>query len=376
MKTEQTECSQKDKSQNKATIGLLGNIKNVGLIGGLVVFLLACNGDEPSPYMATPANLDVPDLFANSILPPQIPNDNPLTVEGIALGKTLFYDPILSANNTQACASCHLPSQAFSDPNPFSVGIDGSLGTRNSMPLFNLAWHDRGPLNWDGSARNLEEQIFEPVTNPIEMANTWPNAVQSLQNSGIYPELFDAAFGTTQIDSVMVSKAIAQFVRTLISGNSKFDRHLLGLEELSQEEARGLNIFLDETRGDCFHCHGNPGNPLWTDNRFHNNGLDAFFEDRGLGAVTGDPRDDGLFRTPSLRNLSFTAPYMHDGRFSTLDEVIDHYSEGLVYSETISPLMKSVADGGVQLTAEEKSDLKAFLLSLSDESFLTNPDYQ
>ena len=128
--------------------------------------------------------------------------------------------------------------------------------------------------------------------------------------------------------------------------------------------------------GDCFHCHGNPGNPLRTDNRFHNNGLDAFFEDRGLGAVTGDPRDDGLFRTPSLRNLSFTAPYMHDGRFSTLDEVIDHYSEGLVYSETISPLMKSVADGGVQLTAEEKSDLKAFLLSLSDESFLTNPDYQ
>jgi len=355
---------------------LLNNLKEISLIGSLMVFNVACSGDGESPYMATPASLDIPDFFASSILPPQIPDDNPMTVEGIELGKTLFYDPILSANNTQACASCHVPNQAFSDPNPFSVGIDGSLGTRNSMPLFNLAWHDRGPLNWDGSAIDLEEQIFEPVTNPMEMANTWPGAVQSLQNSGIYPELFDAAFGTTEIDSVMVSKAIAQFVRSIISGNSKFDRYLAGIEDLSPEETRGLNIFLDETRGDCFHCHGNPSNPLWTDNRFHNNGLDAFFTDRGLGAVTGDPRDDGLFRTPSLRNLSFTAPYMHDGRFNTLDEVIDHYSEGLVYSETISPLMKSVAEGGVQLTVQEKLDLKAFLLSLSDPSFIIDPKYQ
>lgn len=350
-------------------------LKN-GVYGILILAVTACMSDDSSNYMATPAALDIPPFFESSILPPEIPRDNPLTVEGIALGKALFYDPILSANNTQSCASCHLQSGGFSDPNQFSVGINGSLGTRNSMPLFNLAWNRRGPFNWDGSAASLEDQIFEPVTNPLEMANTWPNAVAALQNSATYPELFDAAFGSTAIDSVNVSRAIAQFVRTLISGNSKFDRYLNGQEDLSEAEERGMNIFLDETRGDCFHCHGNPMNPLWTDNRFHNNGLDEFFIDRGLGAVTGDPRDDGLFRTPSLRNLSFTAPYMHDGRFNTLDEVIDHYSEGLVYSETISPLLKKVSEGGVGLTPEEKSDLKAFLLSLTDPSFTTDLEYQ
>ena len=342
----------------------------------LIFVATSCASDDTNTYTATPAQLDIPSFFQSSILPPEIPRDNPLTVEGIALGKALFYDPILSANNTQSCATCHIQSTSFTDPNQFSVGINGSLGTRNSMPLFNLAWHDRGPLNWDGSARTLEEQIFEPVTNPLEMANTWPDAVSSLQNSGTYPELFDATFGSTQIDSVLVSKAIAQFIRTMISGNSKFDRFLNGQEELTEAEERGLNIFLDENKGDCFHCHGNPGNPLWTDNRFHNNGLDEFFIDRGLGAVTGDPRDDGLFRTPSLRNLAFTAPYMHDGRFSTLEEVIDHYSQGLVYSETVSPLLKNIAQGGVQLTPEEKTDLKAFLLSLTDDSFTTDSEYQ
>ncbi|MDC3340896.1 cytochrome-c peroxidase [Flavobacteriaceae bacterium] len=347
-----------------------------GVYGILILVATACMGDDGSQYMATPAELDIPPFFESSILPPEIPRDNPLTVEGIALGKALFYDPILSANNTQSCASCHLQSGGFTDPNQFSVGIDGSVGFRNSMPLFNLAWNRRGPFNWDGSAATLEDQIFEPVTNPIEMANTWPNAVAALQNSGTYPELFDAAFGSTAIDSVKVSRAIAQFIRTMISGNSKFDRYLNGQEDLTDAEERGMNIFLDETRGDCFHCHGNPMNPLWTDNRFHNNGLDAFFTDRGLGAVTGDPRDDGLFRTPSLRNLAFTAPYMHDGRFNTIDEVIDHYSEGLVYSETVSPLLKKISEGGVRLTPEEKSDLKAFLLSLSDPSFTTDSEYQ
>ena len=233
-----------------------------------------------------------------------------------------------------------------------------------------------GKFFWDGRAGSLEDQIFEPVTNPIEMANTWPNAVASLQNSTEYPVLFDDAFGTTTIDSTMVSKAIAQFMRTLISANSRFDQFQRGEIELSPSEANGLNVFLDESRGDCFHCHGNPLNPLWTDNIFHNNGLDEFFIDKGLSIVTGDPRDDGKFKTPSLRNLAFTAPYMHDGRFETLDEVINHYSEGLVYSETVDPLMKAVGEGGVHLSEEDKADLKAFLLSLSDPSFINNPDFQ
>lgn len=342
----------------------------------LFLSLVACKSDDETGYTATPVNLNIPPFFEENILPPVIPSDNPLTEEGIALGKKLFFDPILSANNTQACASCHLPENSFTDPNRFSVGIDGSVGTRNSMPLFNVAWNYNGKFFWDGRAGSLEDQIFGPVTNPIEMANTWPNAVASLQDDTEYPELFEAAFGTQTIDSVKVSRAIAQFIRTMISSNSKFDRHLMGEATLTEAEQRGLNIFLDENRGDCFHCHGNPVNPLWTDNIFHNNGLDEFFVDKGLFNATGDPRDEGLFKTPSLRNLAYTAPYMHDGRFATLDEVIDHYSEGLVYSETISPLMKNVAEGGVQLTDQEKADLKAFLLSLSDPSFINNPDFQ
>ena len=173
----------------------------------------------------------------------------------------------------------------------------------------------------------------------------------------------------------MVSKAIAQFERTIISGNSKFDHYLLGETTLSPQELEGFNIFMDENRGDCFHCHGSENNPLWTDNKFHNNGLDANPTDLGLGAATGDPNDNAKFRSPSLRNLAFTAPYMHDGRFATLDEVIDHYSEGLQNSSTIDPLMKKVDQGGVQLTAIDKANLKAFLLSLSDFSFINNPQF-
>ncbi len=337
----------------------------------------ACSKDEPTViHVPTPLALEIPKLFSDNIIAPLIPVNNPQTVGGVALGKKLFFDPILSANNAQSCSTCHSPQFAFSDNKQFSEGIDGKSGTRNSMPLFNLAWNFDEKFFWDGRARGIEKQAFEPVTNPIEMHNTWANAVTSLQNSEDYPGLFQEAFGTNKIDSVLVAKAIAQFERTLISANSRFDRHLLNKIELTTAERNGLNIFLDETKGDCFHCHGNPKNPLWTDNLFHNNGLDEMPEDEGLAKITGDPSDHGKFKTPSLRNLQYTAPYMHDGRFMTLEEVIDHYSEGLRSSPTIDPLMKKVAQGGVRITAQEKADLKAFLLSLSDSEFIQNPAFQ
>jgi cytochrome c peroxidase len=342
----------------------------------LVVSCTTDQDDNIDGYTATPLELNIPPLFAEKILPPVIPEDNPQSVEGVALGRKLFFEKKLSADNTLACAGCHSPASAFSDPRQFSVGIDGLAGTRNSMPLFNLAWNYNELFFWDGRAVSVEDQALFPVVDPIEMHNTWPDAVNTLQEDPEYPALFEAAFGTQNIDSVLVTKAIAQFVRTLISGDSKFDRYLAGTEQLTQSELNGLNIFLDENRGDCFHCHGNPNNPLWTDNIFHNNGLDETHTDRGRGEVTGDPREFGTFKTPSLRNLAYTAPYMHDGRFNTIDEVIDHYSEGLVYSETIDPLMKKVDEGGVGLTPEEKADLKAFLLSLSDPGFISNPDFQ
>ncbi|MCB0402977.1 MAG: cytochrome-c peroxidase [Flavobacteriales bacterium] len=324
----------------------------------------------------TPAPLQIPQIFVQYLGAPYIPNDNPQTVEGIALGRKLFYDPILSANNTQACADCHSPASAFTDTNQFSTGIDGIPGNRNSMPIFNLAWNTANKFFWDGRATGLEGQAFGPVVNPVEMHNTWPNAVASLQAHPAYPGLFEAAFGTSTIDSNLVVKAIAQFERTLISANSKFDRYQMGIEPLTPQELSGLNLFMDTQGGDCMHCHGSPANPLWTDYEFKDNGLQATYVDLGLGGVTGSSFDDGKFKTPSLRNLLFTAPYMHDGRFATLDEVIDFYSSGLNNTPNISSQMEHISTGGVQLTPSEKADLKAFLLTLTDYDYITNPNYQ
>ncbi|RSC96247.1 cytochrome-c peroxidase [Tenacibaculum singaporense] len=333
-------------------------------------------GEEESVYTPVPANLEIPELFQQKLIAPVIPTNNPLTEEGIALGKKLFFDPILSKDNTQSCASCHDPKNAFTDDTRFSEGVDGKFGTRNSMPLFNLAWNFDERFMWDGKELSIERQAFSPVRNPIEMHSDWKNVAKKLEEHAEYPILFQQAFGASKIDSTIVTKAIAQFERTLISGNSKFDQYLLGNVELTPEEQNGFNVFMDETRGDCFHCHGSDNNPLWTDNKFHNNGLDETFTDIGLGAVTGDPNDNGKFRSPSLRNLKFTAPYMHDGRFATLEEVINHYSEGLKLSSTIDPLMKKANQGGVQLSDKNKADLKAFLLSLSDDNFVNNPKFQ
>jgi cytochrome c peroxidase len=244
------------------------------------------------------------------------------------------------------------------------------MGMRNAMPIFNLAWNYDEKFFWDGNTFSLEHQAFIPVSDPTEMKSSWIEVQKKLQEHQTYPSLFERAFGTSKIDSNLVTKAIAQFERTLISSNSKFDQYLLGNEELSAQELRGFNVFMDETKGDCFHCHGSDKNPLWTDNMFHNNGLDDVFKDLGLGQITGDPADYGKFRSPSLRNLAFTAPYMHDGGFSNLDEVINHYSEGLKNSLTIDPLMKKVNQGGVNLSNQDKADLKAFLLTLSDYEFI------
>lgn len=338
----------------------------------IIVVCFSCENEPVNQYVAISREspLDIPQLFQENILNPVIPINNPQTIEGVALGKKLFFDSILSRNNAQACADCHSPENAFTDSERFSDGIEGIFGNRNSMPLFNLAWNYDEKFFWDGSSFSLEHQAFIPVSNPIEMASNWIEVEEKLQQHPEYPVLFEKAFGTTSIDSTLVTKAIAQFERTLISSNSKFDKYLLGEANLTPQELNGFNVFMDETKGDCFHCHGSDKNPLWTDNIFHNNGLDETFTDLGLGAVTGDPADNGKFKSPSLRNLAFTAPYMHDGRFATLDDVINHYSEGLKNASTIDPLMKKVAQGGVQLSAKDKADLKAFLLTLSDFEFM------
>ncbi|ARV10761.1 cytochrome-c peroxidase [Winogradskyella sp. PC-19] len=336
----------------------------------------SCSNNDNDGYTPVALDLEIPEIFSNNIIPPVIPVDNPQTVEGVALGKRLFFDRILSSDQSIACASCHSPQNAFTDERIVSAGVNGTLGNRNSMPLFNLAWNYNERFSWDGKELSLERQALEPVENPIEMHSDWGDVVDRLSNHPEYPELFRRAFNTEDITKELTTKAIAQFERTLISANSKFDRYSLNQATLTPQELNGLDVFLREDKGDCFHCHGNPNNPLWTDNDFHNNGLDATFTDLGLGAVTGDPNDNGKFRSPSLRNLAFTAPYMHDGRFATINEVIDFYSEGLQNSATIDPLMKNIDQGGVQLSSQDKADLKAFLLTLSDPSFINNPSFQ
>lgn len=343
-----------------------------GLLACMFIFSLSCKksdqGDQ-SPagtWDPTPYEIDIPFGFPDM----DIPENNAMTLEGVELGRRLFYDPVLSADNTQSCASCHAQSFAFTDNNRrFSVGIDGIKGTRNSMTLVNAGWLLH--MNWDGSADDLEKQAFEPVTNPLEMHHTWPGAVAELQAHPTYPDLFFEAFGTRTIDSTLVVKALAQFERTMISSNSKWDRYIRGDAQLSDAEAKGFEIFFTE-KGDCFHCHSTI---LFTDNDFHNNGLDSVFVDTGLANVTGNANDVGRFKTPTLRNLVFTAPYMHDGRFATIEEVVDFYSEGIKFSPTIDPLMKNVDQGGVNLTLEEKANLIAFLMVLTDSSFVTNPEF-
>ncbi|MEX6626523.1 cytochrome-c peroxidase [Tenacibaculum salmonis] len=341
-----------------------------------LLLLISCSSKEEGIYTPKPTSLKIPELFQQKLIEPVIPTNNPLTEEGIALGKKLFFDEILSKDNTQSCASCHNPQKAFTDENRFSEGVDGKIGNRNSMPLFNLAWNFDERFTWDGKETSLENQALEPVRNPIEMHSNWKNVAIKIKNHAEYPTLFQQAFQTSKIDSTLIIKALAQFERTLISENSKFDQYLLGKAQLTSEEKNGFDVFMDETRGDCFHCHGSNNNPLWTDNKFHNNGLDAIFTDLGLGKITGDPNDNGKFKSPSLRNLKFTAPYMHDGRFATLEDVINHYSTGLKNSSTIDPLMKSVNKGGVNLSQEDKDDLKTFLLSLSDNDFINNLEFQ
>jgi len=330
----------------------------------------ACKKDQPETITPpAPYVLNIPPLFKEKLIPPVIPIDNPLTEEGVTLGKRLFFEKKLSVDGTISCASCHLPRQAFSDIRAVSLGVQKKEGSRNAMPLFNLAWNYDDRFDWDGKSLGLEAQALEPVTHPLEMQNNWSVVAQSLRANPDYPPMFTAAFGTPVIDSASVTKALAQFERTLISANAPFDRYLMGVGNLTPAQQRGFELFMAEDKGDCFHCHGSENNPLWTDNAFHNNGLDSVFVDLGLGGVTGDPADNGKFRTPSLRNLTRTAPYMHDGRFQTLEAVIDHYSEGLRPSPTIDPLMKKVQQGGVRLTDQEKADLLAFLRSLTENQF-------
>jgi cytochrome c peroxidase len=300
-------------------------------------------------------------------LPPvAFPSDNPPTTETIALGRRLFYDAVLSGDGTVACATCHNPTKGFTDGKAVSTGIQNKTGTRSAPTVLNSAYYQS--LFWDGRASSLEAQVEGPITNPIEMANTPEAVVQRLQASARYREEFRNAWGSDQITFEMVRKSIASFERTVLSGNSPFDRYYYGAdkEALSASARRGFKVFTDPKRGNCAACHTIGRNyALFTDQKYHNIGIgantDGSLADPGRYAETKSDADMGAFKTPSLRNAVWTAPYMHDGSVPSLKDVIDHYIGGGNSNPHLDKKIR-VLDF---LSGQERGDLLEFVQSLT-----------
>ena len=353
---------------------------------GLFTIVFSCHDtvDDPTvtegdltsiPYEPVTYELDIPDGFPAL----EQPVDNPMTVDGIQLGRKLFFDPILSIDSTISCSSCHQPNLSFTDGLPLSEGVNGTTH-RGSIGLLNVGFHYSG-LFWDGRAATLEELALIPVEDPIEMAESWDSVELKLKNHPEYPAAFRKAFGIadkSMIDRNLAAKAMAQFLRTIVSGtNSRYDQYIRGDIFLEENEINGYLMFfnLDPSLPDaqCGHCHNAP---LLATNDYFNNGLQESpdllsFPDKGRGAITGLMSDNGLFKPPTLRNLVFSAPYMHDGRFNTLEEVVDHYASGGKNSPNKSSFMFNLV-----LTESQKADILAFLLTLTDSTTLSNPAYQ
>lgn len=327
------------------------------------------------PYAPETYVFGLPDHFRQM---PQ-PADNPATEAGVRLGQRLFFDPILSADSSISCATCHRPELAFTDGLALSRGINGATSVRSSMSLVNVGLQQE--FFWDGRSGSLEEQSLHPVEDPNEMGALWPDIERRLRRHGDYPARFRAAFGidnTEEIDRALVAKAIAQFERSITSGGSRYDEVVYGLRGFFSElEEEGRDLYFREPTTEhpgCAHCHNAPTfADIDAGTGFRNNGLTGTdeldgFPDLGRGAVTGNPYDNGKFRAPTLRNVELTAPYMHDGSLATLDEVLDHYASGGHYSPT-----RDVQVVGFPLDERRRAALKAFLATLTDRAALERP---
>lgn len=335
----------------------------------------SCSSEDPQTN-AKPYALKVPSHFP----PATIPADNPLTEAKVKLGRMLFYEKRISEDQLVACANCHKQEFAFGSDKPLDKKVHGDMTTRNSSVLFNLTFTKE--FFWDGRTKTLEATCKDALKGEqkfnIDFVKT------RLMPEQRYKDAFNAAFNSAEPTDDMVEKALASFIRTMVSGASKVDK---GKAEgnpnkyLSATEIEGRTIFETE-EGDCFHCHGDiTGQPLMTDNLFHNNGLDSYmsaglFKDPGLGFVTGVSGPDvGKFKTGALRNLSYSAPFMHDGRLPNLDAVLKHYNSGVKISVTIDPNMKKANQGGLQLTPDRIARLKAYLLAFDDPTFVADTSF-
>ena len=322
------------------------------LVFAVTVLLLECC-NKSIPGRGKTSN---PAILALEISPGfpymNLSSDNPTTREGVELGRMLFYDPIIDSGNKRTCGGCHIQRQSFSS------------GRENSLAHINLVWNYT--FLWNGKVDGSLENIMLFEVDSFFKAN-----LHKLNDNGKYRRLFKRAFGVDRITSREVAYSLAQFERTLTSTNSKYDRFLRGEAQLTDAEERGRKIYFTE-KGDCFHCHGTV---LLTDNTFHNNGLDSIVSGKGRDGVTGKRNDRGKFKTPTLRNIALTPPYMHDGRYKTLEAVVDFYCEQVKWSPTVDPLMKKVKSGGIRLSGEEKRYLLAFLHTFTDSAFISNPDF-
>jgi cytochrome c peroxidase len=330
------------------------------------LFLLVTLLSFTSEYGNSPGKYDmkIPAGFPR----PLIPEDNKLTKERVQLGKMLFFDPILSSDQKISCSSCHAPANSFSDSRQFSLGVNDSAGDRNSMPLVNLAWSNS--FMWDGGVPSLELQIMNPLTNHKEMNMEIPAALERLSAHPVYPKLFKKAYGLKP-DAASLFKAIASFERTLISSGSKYDRFYYGKDRsvYNESEYRGYLLFNSE-KAHCASCHSGFN---FTNNTFQNNGLYKEYKDQGRYRITFDESDKGKFKVPTLRNVALTRPYMHDGSLNTLEEVLDHYNNGGKDHPNQSMHVHRHPDE--RLSDEEKKDIINFLGTLTDESFINNPEF-
>jgi cytochrome c peroxidase len=340
-----------------------------------ILFLNSCKKDPIElPYVNEAITLDY-GIFP----PPAIADDNPLTVAGVNLGKILFYEKMLSKDNSISCASCHRQKHAFTDTSRFSIGVRGLPGGRQAMAIFNMAWHTN-EFFWDGRAHLLRDQSLKPIQDHLEMDESLPHVIAKLQSSAIYPTLFKRAFNTEVISSELMSKALEQFMNSIVSNKSKYDDYLAGTATLTSQEERGRFLFFTEfnpsfpnaSGADCQHCHG--GSNFENDN-YMNNGIDsdASMTDMGRMVVTNNPSDKGKFKVTSLRNIELTPPYMHDGRFNTLDEVVDHYNLVTNSSTLDGSFQQQLPYNGLNLSQNDKSALVAFLKTLTDYQLINNP---
>ena len=329
-----------------------------------VVLLSACRKDVA-------ISNDVVDPLAQPIRPAHFPPaqydfaGNPYSKAGFELGRRLFADPILSADLSISCSSCHRQEAAFSDAGQaFSTGVQGRSGIRNSPAVFNMAWNRS--FMWDGGINHIEVMPFAPITDPAEMDEDLLSVLGKLNDHADYPSLFQKVFQRAPIDDQQLFHALAQYMGNLVSADSPYDRYVTGDGSLTTSELSGLGLF----RANCASCHTEP---LFTDHGFHNNGLDTVFTDQGRYRITQEPWDMGRFKTPSLRNVARTGPYMHDGRFANLDQAVEHYNTGLHESPTLANELLTQG-AGMAFSDQEKTDLIAFLNALTDHVLITDPE--